>query len=147
MESLTTFIFDLSELGHIRAEQGLTGRKYDIQESGVVLHSFYIRILSIILISSYNWKVWPKVKLSVLIWLELSLIRAKYGLNGRKHDFQEPGVVLHSFDAQILSIKLISTLNWEVWPKPNFQLWLASTRPYKSWIMKKHGENSVLKSR
>jgi len=48
-------------------------------------------------------------------------------------------VVLHSFDAQILSIKLISTLNWEVWPKAKLSTLLASTKPYKSWIMKKHG--------
>jgi len=33
---------------------------------------------------------------------------------GRKRDFLEPGVVLHSFDVQILFIKLISNLNFEV---------------------------------
>ena len=33
---------------------------------------------------------------------------------GRKSDFEELGVELHSFDVQILSIKLISNLNFEV---------------------------------
>jgi len=39
---------------------------------------------------------------------------------GRKSDFQEPWVVLHSFYIQILPINLISSLNWEVRSKPNF---------------------------
>jgi len=36
------------------------------------------------------------------------------GLNGRKRDFQEPRIVLHSFDLQKLSFKLISSFNEKV---------------------------------
>ena len=47
-------------------------------------------------------------------WPELGLIRAKKAQSGRKCDFQELGVLLHSFYVQLLLIKLISSLNWEV---------------------------------
>jgi len=35
----------------------------------VVLHSFNVEFIQIDLISSLNWEVWPKVKLSALIGL------------------------------------------------------------------------------
>jgi len=35
----------------------------------VVLHSFYVELIQISLVSSFNWEVWPKVKLSALIGL------------------------------------------------------------------------------
>jgi len=35
----------------------------------------------------------------------------------RKHDFQEPEVALHRFNAQLLVINIISTLNYEVFLK------------------------------
>ena len=60
---------------------------------------------------------------------------------------QESGVVLYSFHVQILLIKLISNLNWKFDQNPNFQSRLPSTRPYKSRIGNKHGENMVLKRR
>ena len=56
MGSLTksqTFSPDWLELGFIRANR----EKHDSQEPGVVLHSFYVQILPIYLISSLNLKV------------------------------------------------------------------------------------------
>ena len=44
-----------------RREQ--TREKHDIQVPGVVLHSFYVLIVSINFIYSLNLKVWPKIKL------------------------------------------------------------------------------------
>jgi len=52
------------------------------QELGLVLHSFYVQLLSTNFASSINWEVWPKVKLSV--WLAFSLIKAEYGPNREK---------------------------------------------------------------
>ena len=47
---------------------------------------------------------WPKL-----------FIRAEYGPKiGRKYSFQESGVVLHSFNIQLLLIKLVSSLNLKV---------------------------------
>jgi len=43
----------------------------------MVLHSFYIKILSHKVIFSLNWKVLLKVKLSAPIWPELGLIKAE----------------------------------------------------------------------
>jgi len=45
--------------------------------------------------------------------------------------------VLHSFYVQLLLIKLVSSLNWELWSKSDFQSRLAWTRPYMSWIWPK----------
>jgi len=38
----------------------------------------------------------------------------------RKHASQEPSLVLHSFNIQILPINLISGLNWKFGQKTNF---------------------------
>jgi len=46
----------------------------------------------------------------------------------------------------LLLIYTVSTINWEVWPKSNFQYWLAWIRPYKSRIGSKQGENMIFKS-
>jgi len=45
--------------------------------SGVVLHSFYIQLPPVNLVSSFNYEVWPKVKFSTPIWPEVGHIRAK----------------------------------------------------------------------
>ena len=56
-------------------------------------------------------------------------------------------MVLHSFNAQILTIKFISSLNWKLDQKSNFQSRLALIRHCKSRLGNKHGENMVFKSR
>jgi len=49
-----TVISDRPELGHIEPNKAQTGRKYSFHEPKVVLHSIYIQILPINLISSIN---------------------------------------------------------------------------------------------
>ena len=66
---------------------------------------------------------------------------------GRKRDSQELGLVLYRFYVQLRPINLISSLNKEVCPKVKFHPWLAWTRPYKSRIGPKEGENLSFKSR
>jgi len=56
-------------------------------------------------------------------------------------------VVLHSFYIRIIPITLIFSLYWEVWPKTKLAAQLAWTRPYKSRIENKHGENVIFKYR
>jgi len=41
-------------------------------------------------------------------------------------------VVLHSFYVELIQINLVSSFNWKVGQKSNFQPWLAWTRPYQS---------------
>jgi len=48
------FILDWPKLGHIRVEEAQIGRKCGSQEPEMVIHSFYIQIRPIILISSLN---------------------------------------------------------------------------------------------
>jgi len=91
--------------------------------SRVKLHSFYIQLLLINFVTSLNWKVWSKIKLSVPIGRTVSS-RAKMG---SEHGLQEPRVVLHSFYIQLLLIKLVSSINWNVWPKVLLELNWAQT--------------------
>jgi len=66
------------------------GRKCDYQVSGVVLHSFHVQLPPVNLVSSFNWEVWPKVKLSSLIWPKVGHIRENRAQTGRKRGSQEP---------------------------------------------------------
>jgi len=50
------------------------GRKRDSLEPSVVLHSFYVQILSTNLISSLNWSLTKSTAFN-LDWSELGLIR------------------------------------------------------------------------
>jgi len=45
---------DWSELGHIRPNRAQILRKHGLQVSGLILHSFYVQLLLINLISSLN---------------------------------------------------------------------------------------------
>jgi len=83
----------------------------------VVLHSFYAQILSITLISSLNWEVWPKAKISAL----LAYTRSYWS-------------------------KLISNLHFEVWPNVKLSTPMDKTRPYKFWIGKNIGKTWFLRS-
>jgi len=48
--------------------------------------------------------------------------------------FSSAGVVMHSFYMQLLSINLVSSINWEVWLKVKILTLIGAwTRPYKSW--------------
>jgi len=53
------------------------GGKQGFQEPWVVLYSFYVQLLLINLVSSVNWEVRSKVKLSALIGLKIGPIRVK----------------------------------------------------------------------
>jgi len=50
---------------------------------------------------------------------------------GKKCGSQKLGMAIHSFYIQIQPINLISTLNWEVWPRVKLSTSLAWTRPFK----------------
>ena len=71
-----TFSPDWAALGLERAELAETGRKHGFREQRVVLYCLYVQLLLTKVVSSYNFEVWPKVKLSAN-WLGLGLIRAK----------------------------------------------------------------------
>ena len=66
------------------------GRKHVFPEPRVVLHSFYVQLLLMKLVSNLNCEVQPKVKLSALI--DLNLYKSREGPN------QEENVVFKSLN-------------------------------------------------
>jgi len=46
-------------------------------------------------------------------WPKLGHIRGDRAQTGRKRGSEEPGLILHSFYAQILSFNLISSFKWD----------------------------------
>ena len=102
---------DLPELSHIRAVKGINMEKSDFQEQGVILHSFYVQLTVINLVSGLNLEVWPKAKLLTPIGLNYALLEPSRAQIGRKHGSQESSVVLHSLYVQLLPINFVSSQN------------------------------------
>ena len=80
---------------------GSNGEKHGTQEPRLVLHSFHEQLVQINLVSSPNWKVWPKVKRSFPIGQTRPYKIQIWPKRGEK----------------MLPVNLISNLNWGVWPK------------------------------
>jgi len=78
-------------------------RKHDFQEPEVVLYLFLVLIESL-----------TKSQIFRPHWLEPHHIRDEYCQMSRKYGFQESGIILHSFYAQLLLISLISSFNLKV---------------------------------
>ena len=81
-------------------------------------------------------------------WLEPGLIRAEYGPNDKKTQFQEPWVVLHCFFVQLQMLTLFLVLTEKFDQKSNFlSLFFLELGLIRAEKGLKRGESMIFKSR
>ena len=69
------------------------------------------------MISLNQLELWPKVKLSGKIKVQLTLTKFFIGSSRGKSYFFEPAIVLHSFSSGTILIIVIWTIQLEIWTK------------------------------